>query len=144
MYKEIDEHVKAGLFPVGIFEFFDHVGIDVMLQSVKNYMSYELDPIYYQPLIDALEAKVKVGDLGKKTKAGFYTYDSNVGKSESKSIEHKNTLLRQIINWYLDGVFHAFSSSFCTKNEIARVVQDYMMIEKNPFDLAEEVGYTTK
>ena len=143
-YREIDKQVKAGLFPVGVFEFLDHVGIDVMLQSVKNYMSYESDPLFYQPMIDMLEAKITNGQLGKKTAAGFYDYTGKKDLAENKVTKKNDALLRQIENWFLDGVYYALSTSVCTKNELNKVVQDYMMAEKKPFDLAEEIGYTPK
>lgn len=141
---EIDDVIKAGLFPIGVFEFFDHVGLDIMLQSVKNYMQYESDPLSYQPLIEALEAKVKAGKLGKKTASGFYEYPRKENVSDAEWEVNNDHLLQQITHWYLEGVFKAVSNSACTKAEIAHVIKSYMMVEKNPFDLAQEVGYTPK
>jgi 3-hydroxybutyryl-CoA dehydrogenase len=141
---EIDDQVKRGLFPIGVFEFFDHVGIDVMLQSVKNYISYESDPLFYQTLIDTLEVKAVNGEIGKKTGSGFYNYTGKEKEPGSKTVEKNDALLKQIAHWYLDGVYEASTNSACTKDEITQVVKEYMMVEKNPFVLAKEIGYTPK
>ena len=70
----LDALVRQQLFPIGIFEFFDHVGMDVMLASVSNYMHYQPDGKDYTPLRDALRKKVQENELGIKTGRGFYTY----------------------------------------------------------------------
>ena len=72
--KEIDNLVKENLFPLGIFEFFDHVGIDVMLASIRNYKLNSLSPGSYIPLIQKLEELCANNYLGLKTRKGFYDY----------------------------------------------------------------------
>jgi 3-hydroxybutyryl-CoA dehydrogenase len=141
---ELDELVTSGLFPVGVFEFFDHVGNDVMLKSVKNYIKYENDPLFYRPMMDLLEAKVKEGKLGIKTASGFYEYPRKKTVPDNKPIEKMDHVLQQITHWYLDGVFDTISNSTCTNDEMEHIVKTYMMVEKNPFELAKEVGYTPK
>ncbi len=141
---EIDALVKAHLFPVGIFEFFDHVGNDVMLQSVINYIKYEADPRFYQALIEILNQKVKEGKLGKKSNSGFYEYSL---RKTTQNFEEKSEMLevlQKITYWYLDGVFDALKRSVCSKDELELIVKEYMMVEKSPFELASEFGYTPK
>lgn len=69
---DIDALVRRYIFPIGIFEFFDHVGLDVMLASVRNYAT--CDPEDRSLLIKGLEAKVGEHKLGVKNGEGFYTY----------------------------------------------------------------------
>ncbi len=139
--QEIDSLVKAHLFPLGVFEFFDNVGNDVMLQSVKNYMQYEENQAFYRPLIVLLEQKVREGKLGVKSKFGFYEYP--LKKSEQLLVEISE-VLQKITYWYLDGIFDTYEKSICTKDELEHIVKEYMMIEKSPFELAMETGYTPK
>jgi 3-hydroxybutyryl-CoA dehydrogenase len=141
---EIDELVTYGLFPIGIFEFFDHVGNDVMLRSVKNYIKYENDPLFYQPMMDLFEAKVNDGKLGIKTFSGFYEYPRKKIVPDIEPEKKMDHVLQQITHWYLDGVFNTVTNSICTNDEMGHIVNAYMMVEKNPFDLAKEVGYTAK
>jgi 3-hydroxyacyl-CoA dehydrogenase/enoyl-CoA hydratase/3-hydroxybutyryl-CoA epimerase len=72
--REIDALVRKYIFPMGIFEFFDHVGLDVMLASVKNYEQIPGTDKDFSMLIQGLEAQVTMGNLGIKTGNGFYSY----------------------------------------------------------------------
>ena len=141
---EIDALVKEHLFPIGVFEFFDYVGNDVMLQSVNNYIKYEADPRFFQALIEILDQKVKESKLGKKSNSGFY---KNPLRKTTQNLEEKADMLealQEITHWYLDGVFDTYKKTICTKDELEHIVKEYMMIEKNPFKLAGELGYTPK
>ena len=139
--QEIDTLVKKHLFPIGVFEFFDYVGNDVMWQSVKNYMAYEKNPDFYRPMIEILEQKVKEEKLGKKTKEGFYDYPVKTASSNTEITPKQQDALLQITRWYLDGVFDVLNRKICIKKELEFLVTEYMQVEKSPFDLAKEVGY---
>jgi len=140
---EIDALVKAHLFPVGVFEFFDHVGNDVMLQSVKNYVHFEADPEFYQALIETLKQKVNQGKLGIKSNSGFYDYPVTIGQ-KPQEILNSTELVKKITVWYLDGVYDVLNSGICSKEELEHITREYMMVEKSPFDLAKEIGYSPK
>jgi 3-hydroxyacyl-CoA dehydrogenase len=70
--QQIDRIVRENLFPTGVFEFFDSVGLDVMLASVRNYSRDDPSAERYRPLIGQLQDLVSQGRLGAKTKGGFY------------------------------------------------------------------------
>ena len=70
---QIDRIVRTHFFPQGIFEFFDSVGLDVMLASIRNYAKADPEANRFQSLILQLEKLVSEGKLGNKTRAGFYT-----------------------------------------------------------------------
>jgi 3-hydroxyacyl-CoA dehydrogenase len=72
-FQQIDRIVREHFFPTGVFEFFDSVGLDVMLASIRNYSKEDPDEKKYKPLIGKLEEFVSAGLLGLKTKGGFYT-----------------------------------------------------------------------
>jgi 3-hydroxyacyl-CoA dehydrogenase len=74
-YFQMDELVKERFFPAGVFEFFDHVGIDVMLASIRNYIENEPDKSLYLPLVARMEELIANNHLGLKTRKGFYNYD---------------------------------------------------------------------
>jgi 3-hydroxybutyryl-CoA dehydrogenase len=141
---EIDELIKAHLFPVGVFEFFEHVGYEVMLESVKNYLVYEQASDFYQPLIYYLERKIYEGELGVRIKTGRYKPSVDDPALHRVSASDQAEILDKIYHWYLDGVFDALQRKIGSKDEIKVFVMDYMMVDKSPFELAEEIGYTPK
>lgn len=77
-YRQIDGLVKERFFPTGVFEFFDHVGNDVMLASIRNYTDKAPDRRLYGPLIARLEELVRNNNLGLKTRKGFYDYNQPI------------------------------------------------------------------
>jgi 3-hydroxybutyryl-CoA dehydrogenase len=71
-FQQIDRIVREQFFPMGVFEFFDSVGLDVILASIKNYSENDPSKEQYNPLIGQLQEHVSKGKLGLKTKSGFY------------------------------------------------------------------------
>jgi 3-hydroxyacyl-CoA dehydrogenase len=73
--QQIDRIVRERFFPTGVFEFFDSVGLDIMLVSVQNYSKDDPAEERFHPLIAQLQELVSKGRLGAKTKGGFYGKD---------------------------------------------------------------------
>jgi enoyl-CoA hydratase/3-hydroxyacyl-CoA dehydrogenase len=71
--EDIDKALKLGFnLPMGYFELADSIGIDMVVSKLKE-ISAKYGPFYKpSPL---LEEMVKKGELGQKTKKGFYTYE---------------------------------------------------------------------
>jgi len=73
-YKDIDIAVEKGLhWPMGPFRLGDLTGLDVTYKA-RLYMYEKTGDPRFKPTPE-LEAKVKAGELGRKTKRGWYTYD---------------------------------------------------------------------
>ena len=71
---QMDSLVKNYLFPVGVFDFCDSVGNDIMLTSVRNYIRDYIAKDHYLLFVNELERLVKANQLGLKSNTGFYTY----------------------------------------------------------------------
>ncbi|MFJ5265584.1 3-hydroxyacyl-CoA dehydrogenase family protein [Streptomyces sp. NPDC088387] len=74
--QSIDTAVKGALgHPMGPFELLDIVGLDIHRQVAMRLYEQLRDPRFFPPpLVDRM---IAAGDLGRKTGAGFYTYDDN-------------------------------------------------------------------
>ncbi|MFW5905457.1 MAG: 3-hydroxyacyl-CoA dehydrogenase family protein, partial [archaeon] len=71
--EDIDRGMKLGTnVPMGPLELADHIGLDVCLHASET-LHEELGDRYKPAYL--LKRKVKAGDLGKKTGAGFYDYE---------------------------------------------------------------------
>ena len=71
--EDIDRGMKLGTnVPMGPLELADHIGLDVCLHASET-LHAELGDRYKPAYL--LKRKVKAGDLGKKTGAGFYEYE---------------------------------------------------------------------
>ena len=138
-YHEIDELVRLQLFPIGVFEFFDHVGIDVMLSSIKTYTKDTVNKTFYSPLIEKMEELVKFNRLGIKTKQGFYDYIQREEKvvratdtSEGKSV-YKRLVAERLWDYYIKSVTSVIEKGLSSREELACAVKDYMGMDTDPF-----------
>ena len=137
-YKEIDDLVKKYFFPIGVFEFFDHVGNDIMLSSIQNYVANLNDKEFYVPLLSKLKELVASGQLGIKTKSGFYNYPpdvSNTGNDfpEQEFEDYKHKATEQLKGYYKQSVLSVIELKQCSREELAEAIQDYMGMETDPF-----------
>jgi 3-hydroxybutyryl-CoA dehydrogenase len=142
----LDMLVKQNLFPIGIFEFFDQVGIDVMHTAVTNYTLGKSDADFYQPLIEGLKKLKNKNHLGVKTGHGFYNYCEqklpiDLNFKDSLDNSHRDIILKKIYSWYLTPIFKVVTNCILTEQETMHFVKEYMSLDKSPFDLAKEIGF---
>ena len=81
-YKEIDALIRNIYFTMGTFEFLDHVGLDVILSSAKNYLEDMEHKEFISITIEEVQKFVDRGHLGVKTGRGFYSYNKEKGEEE--------------------------------------------------------------
>lgn len=140
-YKEIDDLVKQYFFPIGVFEFFDHVGNDIMLSSIQNYVANFNDKEFYAPLLLKLQELVGSNLLGIKTKNGFYNYlqpDVSVASTDlcEQDLEnYKRIATERLKDYYTQSVLSVIELKLCSREELAEAVKDYMGMDKDPFSL---------
>jgi 3-hydroxybutyryl-CoA dehydrogenase len=138
-FAQMDAIVRANFFPVGVFEFFDSVGIDTMLTSVRNYIRDYPHRDYYSPLTEKLEQMVNEGKLGQKTQSGFYAYpreneDMNDAylKDTSNHPLIEETIKRLNFSYFSSAKRYTVHSG-CTTDEINNAMKEYFGIDKGPF-----------
>ncbi|MCK9617796.1 MAG: 3-hydroxyacyl-CoA dehydrogenase family protein [Lentimicrobiaceae bacterium] len=126
----IDSITKETLFPMGLFAFFDNVGIDVMLFSVKNYSKeFYGGESTYLPLISCLHEKFVQGYLGIKTQHGFFDY-SNAQPGESTgslyvSPRKRKAFAARLINTWRTSVRNALDKENITKKDLQFALAEY-------------------
>jgi 3-hydroxyacyl-CoA dehydrogenase len=139
-YREIDEQVRLHLFPVGIFEFFDHVGLDVMKSSIITYTQHAENKEFYSPLIQKLEELISKNHLGIKTKKGFFDYthpetENTHPKKTTTDLERtKKEAIDRLWYYYTTSVSRVIEEGLCSREDLAYAVKDYLGIDTNPFE----------
>lgn len=144
-FEEIDGVIREYLFPMGVFEFFDHVGIDVVLPSVIEYVRGREDEAFYSPLLDLLREMRDRNRLGKKTGAGFYPYDERREREEAAdhrpSLDlRRNDLFNRLVGLYINSAYKALESGACAPDDLENAVREYMDVSTGPLSLAREIG----
>jgi len=128
----MDNLVRVHFFPIGVFEFFDNVGNDTMLEAIVNYTKDYPHKDYYFPLIHRLESMVKEGKLGLKSRSGFYDY--SVPKSEASSSDFPASVIEHLRFSYITSAKRFTAQSHLPIDDMNFAIKEYFGIEKGPFE----------
>jgi 3-hydroxybutyryl-CoA dehydrogenase len=134
--EEIDFFVKMKLFPSGIFEFFDHVGIDIMLESVRNYSENFTDGNDYSDLISCFQKMVIAGKLGVKSGQGFYQYPRMQSNPEVKD---KNSFSDQLEKAFFGTIQKVFNNNITNRSGLEFAINEYLGVDI--MAMAKSTGY---
>lgn len=139
---ELDALVRNSLFPVGIFEFFDHVGNDVMLASVNNYTKSFNDGTDYSLLTETLRKKVQENLLGIKTGMGFYQHPIEPEKfvcSLPDVVRH--ALIQRLEKAFYTAVSHCIQSGLLAEQALDEALMEYWSAEESFLEKGRKKGY---
>jgi 3-hydroxyacyl-CoA dehydrogenase len=136
--RAVDNAVRAGLFADGLFSFFDAVGLDVMLASIKNYTGPSPAELY-RPMIGLLEAMTGAGNLGRKSGCGFYDYGAdNPGSDCDQEVDR--AAVDALRAAYVSGACAFVSRGVCSAEEMDYALMEYMGLDQGPCELAATLG----
>ena len=126
-FQQIDDVVKEKIFPIGIFDFFDSVGIDTMLFAVNQYIINLDKKEFYQPLIASLQSLYNQGRLGIKTKAGFYDYAAPaLPPGNALSPSQKDEMVQLLTNTFKESFNTTIQNGICTRQELDFALTEYL------------------
>ncbi len=136
--EQIDLTVKRRIFPIGIFDFIDNVGIDVMLASVNEYVKYEIDKSKYDNLINILKQKIAQNQVGKKNGKGFYDYtiQTNI---VSIFIENESLLSYRLLKAFISHSLQFLNSKDITEQMLDYIVKEYSDADYGPAELSKKL-----
>ncbi|MCK9422855.1 MAG: 3-hydroxyacyl-CoA dehydrogenase family protein [Bacteroidales bacterium] len=131
-YQQMDEIIKKHMFPFGVFDFMDSVGIDTMLVSIGNYITGYPNKSYYEPLVSKLQELVREGKLGMKTGEGFYKYPLEPTPT-NEPLETAGIAEHLYQSWY-SAVKRFTAQSHIPIGDMNFAVKEYFGLEKGPFE----------
>ncbi|MBN2535323.1 MAG: 3-hydroxyacyl-CoA dehydrogenase family protein [Spirochaetales bacterium] len=142
---ELDSLIREKVFPIGVFEFIDSVGIDIISTSVKNYLSHYAHKEFFNPWIEAMEQMVATGNLGKKSGQGFYRYlkggkqamiFNNQNKNPQAPGEYKQRVTDMLEALYLNGFCHETGN--IPPGILDNAIKEYWGMDTGPLDLLKK------
>ncbi len=137
----IDSIVREELFPSGVFEMFDAIGLDVVCASVKNYAAYAGDPSFYGPLAGELARLVSLGKLGRKSGQGFYRYPDDSGGGPSSCGEDTRLEISSVLrSLYINSACRALETGAFARDMLERAIRECAAADRGPFAMLEETG----
>ena len=148
--REIDALIKKHMFAMGTFEFLDHVGLDVIVSSAKNYLEDMEHKEFIYITIEEVQKVVDKGNLGVKTGRGFYSYNKEKGEDEPVNLKrisdeerkkYEEELVNKLICLYLNLAYDFVDKGYCTESQIEAALSEYKGMEKGPVTLGKEIGF---
>jgi 3-hydroxybutyryl-CoA dehydrogenase len=123
---QMDQLVRENLFPFGIFDFFDSVGLDTMHFSVRNYTGTYPNQAHYEALIATMESLVVKGRLGLKSQTGFYDYPLAIGVLDDPG--DKLNIIKHLRDTWIESARHFTSMANIAAEDINHAIREYFDI----------------
>jgi 3-hydroxybutyryl-CoA dehydrogenase len=149
-FREIDALIRKNLFTMGTFEFMDHVGLDVILSSTKNYREDMEHKEFFAIIAEEVQKVVDKGHLGVKTGRGFYSYSKEISEDEPIKLipisdeerkKYEEELVSKLICLYINLSYDFIDKGYCTESEIEAALSEYKGMEKGPVTLGNQIGF---
>lgn len=139
--QQIDGLVSEHLFPGGVFEFFDQVGIPVIAGAIQNYTMHLPDRCRYEPLLEVFAGMIEKGKYGLRTRSGFYDYSvpqpsGMIAPADEAAAAEAVERMRKV---YFGKAHEIVSCGICTRSELEYAVREYMNTDTGPFALEEKL-----
>lgn len=127
-FKQIDRIVKEFLFPSGVFEMMDHIGIDLIYKSVCNYIAFEGNKNDTGTLVAFMKDNIRKNRLGVKTGHGFINYELEEAPEEICT-QRKESILKLLKN-SCDAAFQwALNNSNISTIKLELMMNEYLDTE---------------
>jgi 3-hydroxybutyryl-CoA dehydrogenase len=130
-YRQMDDLVIKHLFPFGIFDFCDSVGLDTMLFSVINYTHHYTNKSNYSGFIGTLSDLVLQGRLGQKSLSGFYNYP--IPEIAVEMPVNGDKIIGRLRKKWLSASLHFSELANLPKEEINQAIREYFDLTEGPF-----------
>lgn len=124
---ELDKIVKETVSPAGVFEFMDHVGLDIMLKSILNYQEFTEPNDKYKELAGFLEKCIAKGYCGKKSGKGILDYFIELYDKKTVSIDKR--IVKDNLTDRFTRILADFRSVYMPDKQLFRIfIEDYLEI----------------
>ena len=130
--QQVDNLLKKHLFPFGVFDFCDSVGLDTMLASVQNYTRSYSDRDKYLPFIETLSSHVAAGRLGMKSGAGFYDFADPGAESNLLQPDLEAKIVTRLRGIWLESCHRMSGQAQLTVDEANHAIREYFDLTEGP------------
>ncbi len=125
-------------FPMGPLELLDLIGLDTSVEVLNTI--YDDTGIDTDGPASGLTARVNIGELGRKSGEGFYTYAQPHEPATSQDDEGKQRVYVELINAYLASACEMRDSGYATEHDINQGMKLGCGLPEGPFETIARVG----
>lgn len=138
-YCNIDKIISQEIMPIGVFTFFDAIGLDTVYNSIQEYIKDDDNAQLYIPLSQEIYSKIQQHQYGKKSGKGFYDYDNM--PDVNNDIPNKEYIKQILLYSYINAVYKKKDDSNINVDDLDNALREYTNSNKGPITLAKEIGY---
>jgi len=128
---QMDALIKNYLFPVGVFDFCDSVGNDIMLTSVRNYIRDYSNKDHYMKFTLELERLVHEHRFGVKCGSGFYSYPVEANDEDPTLNDFKTKIIERLQYTLASSIVRFSSQSGIGTAILNNAMKEYLGSEKD-------------
>ncbi len=128
---QMDQLVNRHLFPFGIFDICDSVGIDTMLASIRNYIKDYPHKNYFASFISALDDLAAMGKFGVKSNEGFYKYPKEEVRSELPP--GSDAIVEHLRQTWISASRRFAAQCHLPLDDMNRAIKEYFGTDTGPF-----------
>ncbi len=125
-YSAIDKAVRESMLPIGIFEMIDHIGIDLLYASIKNYLKNTNNTDAYDLLILQLDYLIDNNKLGIKTDSGFYNYTTEDSFDCEDHVIDSKPIVDHLKGIYFKAFDDIVSRGLCKSEVLEFAMNEYL------------------
>ena len=121
----VNESTKSDQIKIGQFDLMDSIGFDVLLPSIKNYVSRmsDVEQKKYEALIGRLTLLIQQGKLGKKNKNGLLMGEPFPWQQNEQCSEDLNQLKQRFYKIFENTYKQFIESKEIEKGELKNVLE---------------------
>ena len=141
--EQIDTVMREdGGYRMGPFELMDLIGIDVNLEVARSF--HRQRPISRWEPSPIQERLVAEGRLGRKTGAGFYTYDEDGKRSAGEAApavdDARTAILERVVSQLVNEASFAVDEGVATPDDVDTAMRLGLNHPRGPFEWLDELG----
>jgi len=138
-----DSVTENNLFPIGPFKMMDQIGLDIIGDSISNYLQNEESPSFYQPLLKMLKRCFNNEYFGKKNNRGindFFQnqagYDNDKCLIDTEKIDINERLMLLFVNSFIEEI----KKKYCDPQLLNTSLKDIFFLDNGPLDFIIKYG----
>ena len=139
----LDAVVRQEFLPIGMFEFFDHVGIDILHASVLNYAEGPDADQDLSLLLRHLQTRLSQGFLGLKGNKGYFDYPVHPAFFETDGmIPKERELIRSRCGKALfTAIAGILEKGILSRGTLDRALMEYWSLDHSLLEKGRALGF---
>jgi len=142
--EEIDKVLKESLVTYGLFEIIDSTGMDIILESIGNFINDRYRNLY-TPLYNKGRNLLEEGYRGGTGNKGLTAYEQEHAialkeANEAEVLQYKQNIILRMQSLIINELAFIVNNQYVEKDKINEAVQEVFGLSEAPADILNRIG----